>query len=224
MFEKIKAHHAEFKAEQARIEARTEKQREAGERASEMAELRSLLALAHGQGLDDVDAVVLKKGEIAVAQIAKVSLIEERRSAGHYVGGSQGVSFPIGHVGRSSIRYHVGATRGHYVQGESISTAVDHGTLTITNQRFIYLGQKKSVECQFAKLLGIQHGDGGLTISVSNRQKATQVFFGKKLDDWVAIRLHIALALFEGEADAVAADFQVELDELQKVEDEAAAS
>jgi hypothetical protein len=61
-------------------------------------------------------------------------------------------------------------------------------------------GAKKTAECAVAKLLGIQHGAGGLSISVSNRQQPMVAHFGTHLDDWVSNHLSIAMALFNGDA------------------------
>jgi hypothetical protein len=55
-------------------------------------------------------------------------------------------------------------------------------------------GPKKTAEGAFAKLLGIQHGAGGLSISVSNRQQPMVSHFGTHLDDWVSNHLSIARA------------------------------
>jgi hypothetical protein len=171
------------------------------ERAAQIAELQALLSLAQGESSPMVDALLMKKGEIGVAQIGNAGLIEEVKGAGHWSGSSQGVSLPIGKIAGRSVRYRVGATRGHYVQGVPVATAVDVGTLSITNQRIVYQGSKKSVECLFSKLLGIQHAPGGITLSVSNRQKTTTIQFGAAIDDWVNNRLGIALALFNDDVE-----------------------
>jgi len=62
--------------------------------------------------------------------------------------------------------------RGHYVSGAPTPTAIDNGTVYVTNQRVIFQGSKQTRECKFAKLLGVQHDDveGSTTLSVSNRQ------------------------------------------------------
>ena len=110
------------------------------ERAAQIAELQALLSLAQGESSPMVDALLMKKGEIGVAQIGNAGLIEEVKGAGHWSGSSQGVSLPIGKIAGRSVRYRVGATRGHYVQGVPVATAVDVGTLSITNQRIVYQG------------------------------------------------------------------------------------
>ncbi len=178
-------------------------------------ELRGLVSVASGHSAEGVTALVLTPGEVGVAQISHVSLVEERKGAGQWKGGSQGVSFPIGRIAGRPVRYRVGQTRGHYVQGEPTPTAVDTGILTITSQRIVYQGTNRTAECRFAKLLGIQHGEGGLTVSVSNRQKPMIVHFGVALDDWVSNRLTIALALYHGDAAATVAQLESQIRELE---------
>jgi hypothetical protein len=92
---------------------------------------------------------------------------------------------------------------------------LDGGTLTITNQRIVYQGAKKTAECAFTKLLGIQQGAGGLSISVSNRQKPTVVHFGTALDDWVSNRPSIAMALFNGNAGEATNQLKSQIAELE---------
>jgi hypothetical protein len=79
----------------------------------------------------------------------------------------------------------------------------------------VFYGSKKTAECAFSKLLGIQHGEGGLTISVSNRQKPTVVYFGTAIDDWVSNRLSVALALFNGDSGELVTQIQSQIAELE---------
>lgn len=76
-------------------------------------------------------------------------------------------------------------------------------------------GSKKTAECAFAKLLGIQHRAGGLSISVSNRQQPMVAHFGTHLDDWVPNHLSIAMALFIGDAGDTVTQRQAQIDELE---------
>jgi hypothetical protein len=215
VFEKHKEEQALKRAQAEQVEAEATKAAALEEWTKQIQELRGLLAVASGQSASGITSLILKKDEIAVAQITNVGYIEDRKGAGEWKGASQGVSFPIGHIAGRPVRYRVSGSRGHYVQGASVPTAVDTGTLTITNQRIVYQGAKKTAECAFAKLLGIQHGAGGLTISVSNRQKPTVVYFGTAIDDWVSNRLSIALALFNGDANDTVAQLQSQIAELE---------
>jgi len=159
--------------------------------------------------------LVLKPGEAVFASVSNASLVEDLRGPGHYAGGSQGVSIPIGSIGGRSVRYRVGASRGHFVQGELHPEGVDTGTLFVTNQRIVFVGSKKTVECAFSKLVSVNVGGGDIFVSVSNRQKVTRVHFGSKLDGWVHLRVTLALAIAHGQADQLAQQLQAQLNELE---------
>jgi hypothetical protein len=100
---------------------------------------------------------MLGNDERVFLQVAPVALIEDRVRGGHYEGRSQGVSIPIGSIGGHAVRYHVGANKGHYVQGAPTPTAIDQGTVLITNKRVVFEGAKQTRECLFTKLIGFQH-------------------------------------------------------------------
>ena len=159
------------------------------------------------------DGVLLGPGETAFLQIADTELVEERRGRGTYVGHSQGVSLPVARVGGRQIRYRVGATRGHYVQGEPTPTAVDTGTTTITSSRVVFRGAAQTRECAFAKLIGFDHdsASGSTTFSVSNRQKPTTLQYGPACAATVEFRLDLALAHFRGTVDEFVAGLEADL-------------
>lgn len=118
-----------------------------------------LLQLAEGFAGTTTSDIVLGPGEALFFKVTGAGLIEERAGKGHWQGGSAGVSVPIGSIGGRSVRYRVGATRGHYVQGAPVLTAIDHGTVFITNRRVVFSGARQTRECAFAKLIGFEHDD-----------------------------------------------------------------
>ena len=153
--------------------------------------------------------LLLHRGEALVAKLTNVGLIEERKGPGHWQGRSSGLSVPIGTLGGHAVRYHLGASKGHYVQGTPHPSAIDTGTVFITNQRLVFEGHAQTRECAFAKLLGYQHGaDGSTTLSVSNRQRPVTIFYGTAVSGWVQLRLDLALAHFRGEVPALAQRLQ----------------
>jgi hypothetical protein len=174
----------------------------------------ALQAAATRQGSASSD-ILLKSGEAVFASISNASLVEDRRGAGHYAGHSSGFSIPVGSVGGRSIRYKVGASKGHYVQGDLHPEAIDHGKLIVTNQRVLFLGSKKTIECLFAKLVSANVADGELALSVSNRQKVTRIHYGSKLDGWVHLRLTLAMSIARGDSQAFAAQLEAQLNELE---------
>jgi hypothetical protein len=96
---------------------------------------------------------VLKLGESLYATLSQASLVEERAGQGHFVARNAGVSVPIGSLGGHAIRYRVGATRGHYVSAPPVPTAIDTGTVYVTDRRVVFTGSKQTRECAYAKLL-----------------------------------------------------------------------
>lgn len=164
------------------------------------------------------DEIMLKSGEHLVAKVAGANLIEDRRGRGTYQGASHGVSFPIASIGGRTIRYRVGQTRGHFVQGDPVPTAIDTGTCFITNQRIIFQGAKQTRECLFSKLIGVQHDDqtGTTVVSVSNREKPTTIYYGPRISGWFDFRVDLALAQFRGTVDQLVAQLQHDLDTVEQ--------
>ncbi|MDQ6803917.1 MAG: hypothetical protein M3065_02870 [Actinomycetota bacterium] len=86
-----------------------------------------------------------------------------------YRGGGSGISVPIG----LGVRVRTGGFRGRsVVVGTSLEPA-DTGTLSVTSQRILYDGQKKTQESRFDRLVAIEAFNDGVRIAVSNRQNAS---------------------------------------------------
>ena len=167
-------------------------------------EQAAAVTLAQSYAGEPTTELVLRPGEAVFAKITNVGLIELRKGAGQWRGRSSGVSIPVGTLGGRTVRYRIGATRGHYVQGTPHPTAVDTGTLFITNQRLVFQGHSQTRECLFSKLVGYEHADdGSTTVSVSNRQRPVTIHYGPKLNGWVRLRLDLALAHFRHEVPAL---------------------
>jgi hypothetical protein len=172
-----------------------------------------LLRLAMGFAGIATNEIILSPGEALFFKVTGAALIEERAGKGHWQGGSAGVSIPIGSVHGRSVRYRVGTTRGHYVQGAPTLTAIDHGNVFVTNRRIIFVGSRQTRECAFAKLIGFEHDDkaGSTTFAVSNRQKPTTVHYGPEVAPHFDFRLDLALAHFRGATAALVAQLQHDL-------------
>jgi hypothetical protein len=167
-------------------------------------EQAAALTLAQTFAGEPSTQLVLRAGEAVFATVANASLIEPRKGPGQWQGRSSGVSIPVGSLGGRSVRYRVGASRGHYVQGAPHPTAIDTGTFFITNQRLVFEGHAQTRECPFAKLLGYEHADdGSTTVAVSNRQRPVTVHYGANLNGWVRLRLDLALAHFRQDVPAL---------------------
>ena len=170
-----------------------------------------LLQLAETFNGLPTNEIVLGPGEALFYKVAGAALLDAR-STGHWEGTSSGFSVPIG----GGVRYRVGATRGHYVQGEPVLAAIDHGTVYVTNRRVVFTGPKQTREAAFAKLVGYQHDDqsGATTVSVSNRQKPVTVHYGSGLSAAFDFRLDLALAHYRGTTEALVAQLRQDLAKL----------
>ena len=126
-----------------------------------------LAASLHTNGPQPIESpLILKRGEQASLSVpASLARQQTRRQ---WVGGSQGVSFPIGHTG---IRYRVGSFRGHPVEQQSL-VRLDTGTLVVTNQRLAFIGATKSTSVAFAKLLHVECYSDALAVFLEGREKA----------------------------------------------------
>lgn len=177
--------------------------------------LEHALDLARSFNGETSDLLLLKKGEAVFATVTNASLVEERRGAGHYEGRSAGVSVPIGKLGGHEVRYRVGATRGHYQQAPPQPSAVDTGTVVVTNQRVAFIGSRQTRECEFSKLVAAQHeADGTSVLSVSNREKPLVIHYGAQLAGWFRFRFDLAMAHFQGTVDQLIAQLQHQLGEV----------
>lgn len=170
-------------------------------------ELLHCLELAKGGGstaADDPDGLIplmLKAGEQVFTIAQGAGLVEPRRLPGQWVGRSQGVSVRIA----KGLTYRVGANRGTYQQGAEVPTAIDFGTITVTNQRVVFQGAKQTREWLYSKMLGFQHDpDAPVTyLQVSNRQKTSGFLYDEANAPKVRLRLAVALAWADGDASEV---------------------
>lgn len=100
---------------------------------------------------------------------------ETGRTASQYVGGSSGVSIPVG----GGVRFKVGAQRGTIIPGTEMQMDKDQGVVMLTNERLVFTGPVKSQEWKFDKLLMLStsEDESDYYISVSNRKTNSGVRF-----------------------------------------------
>lgn len=110
--------------------------------------------------------LMAKKGEVvhleAPAALMKEVAVHEWR------GGSQGVSFRVA----KGVRYRVGATRGHLVTVGTELQIADQGVLSVTSKRVAYLGNRKTLDMPYTRVIGMNLYSDGIQFSLSNRQNA----------------------------------------------------
>lgn len=117
--------------------------------------------------------LVLKKGE--QAYLSWPAGLARHVSKTTFVGGSQGMSVPIGHTG---IRYRLGSFRGHPVTQDVIKR-LDDGTLVLTNQRLVFIGASRSTSTPLAKLLHVEVYTDGLGVFQEGRENPNIYLIGQ---------------------------------------------
>lgn len=88
--------------------------------------------------------IQLQRGELDYFSHS-AKLLEERVVRSQYGGGSQGISFRL----MRGVSYRVGQSRGS-IQSERAMVPISHGDFIITNQRLIFVGDRKSINAPFA--------------------------------------------------------------------------
>jgi hypothetical protein len=117
--------------------------------------------------------LVLKRGE--QAYLSWPASLARHVSKTTFVGGSQGMSFPIGHTG---IRYRLGTFRGHPVTQDVIKR-IDNGTLVLTSQRLVFIGASKSIATPLSKLLHVEVYTDGLGVFQEGRENPNIYLIGQ---------------------------------------------
>jgi len=182
--------------------------------------LTEVIELARsGEGASTSTDLALHEGEHLLLQVASSSLIEDRRGPARWQGGSQGISFPIGSIGGRSVRYRVGKTRGHSIQGEPVATAIDLGDLYVTNERAVFRGAKQTRVAPRSKLVSAHtEADGTVRLATSNREMVTVVRTGGEIAWIVDTRIQLGIAEYQRTVDHFLETMQTELETVRAVE------
>jgi hypothetical protein len=130
---------------------------------------------AASEGKDSVPNTLMQKAGEHTLWSATGIFHETGRTASQYVGGSTGVSVPIG----GGIRFRVGAMKGQVVPGIELQVDKDQGVVMLTTERLIFTGPIHTREWNFDKLLQLSTTDdeSDYFISVSNFKKTSGVRF-----------------------------------------------
>jgi hypothetical protein len=110
--------------------------------------------------------LMTKAGEEVYLEIGAELLKEV--SIREWQSGSTGFSFRI----VKGVRYHVGQTRGKSVVVGTELKIEDVGLLAISSKRIAFMGEQKTLEIPFAKLMNLDVYADGIRLHASNRQRA----------------------------------------------------
>jgi hypothetical protein len=117
--------------------------------------------------LEEGESRLMRKRDEVVHLETPAGLLKEVTKRG-YSGGYAGFSFRIA----KGVRFHTGGTRGQSIVLGTELQVEDSGTLVISSTRVVFMGQRKSLEMPFAKMLGLEVFTDGIRFNVSNRQRA----------------------------------------------------
>ncbi|RJO72534.1 hypothetical protein D5S18_22440 [Nocardia panacis] len=152
--------------------------------------------------------VLLRAGESALWDCS-AQLIEPRRQRGYYAGRSSGVSVRV----TKGVWYRSGSSRGQYIPGPELQTAVDEGRAVITTARVVFTGSRTTREWRYDKLVGVDADPAqtAVLLHVINRQKVSGLVIGAQAPVFHSY-LDIALDILERGNHTVARELQARAD------------
>ncbi len=127
------------------------------------------------------NAVLLKRGERAVAVIPGVTL-KEPRSVRKTYGGGGGPSIRIA----KGVYFRTGGFASRSESHEEIKE-IDSGTLTLTNRRLVFTGRKRTVNVPLGKIVGMEPYRDAVAINRDGKQR-TEYYTGI---DNVHLTIHV---------------------------------
>ena len=130
--------------------------------------------------------IMLKKGETVHAEM-HAGLLKEVKVR-EYQGGYSGFSFRIA----KGVRYHTGGTRGRLVVVDTKLETQDEGILSITSQRVVYMGSRKTLEMPYKKLVNLNVFTDGVQLHLSNRKNPPMFRLSDGSGDVVAAIVNVA--------------------------------
>ncbi|MHB8330549.1 MAG: DUF2510 domain-containing protein [Acidimicrobiales bacterium] len=153
--------------------------------------------------------VQLKHSEHALLVLPGARLIEPRWLPGHWVGANTGMGFRI----NRGPRRRAGGTRRPYGRSGELPAAADAGVVTVTDHRVVFTGPRHAREWAFAEVLGYHHSDGPpwTAFPTRGRDRASGVLYDDAHADDFRFSLALGMARFHGSTDALVAELQAEL-------------
>ncbi|HYA69492.1 MAG TPA: hypothetical protein VED63_12240, partial [Acidimicrobiales bacterium] len=171
----------------------------------------------HAQGSTNADdasiPVALRADEHALLVLQGVELIEPRRMPGHWVGASNGFTF---HVARREDPGE-GKGTGHVVEGESVATPIDTGSVTVTDRRVVFTGAREAREWDFEHTVGFHNYDAPpwTALPVAGRDKISGVRYPQEASEGFRFALALGMARARGNAGSLIADLNEQLARLE---------
>jgi len=150
---------------------------------------RLVIAKVNDGRLETIESphLMAKAGEMVHAETAAALMKEV--TIREFQGESSGVSFRIA----KGVRYHVGGLRGRSVAVGTELAVQDTGALSVSSTRAVFLGQQKTLEFLYAKLVGLEVFDDGIRFNVTNRQTASLIRLDMGMGQVIAATINAAM-------------------------------
>jgi len=151
---------------------------------------RLAVASANAGRLGEVEEpqrILPKRGEIVHLQTESALLKEV--AIRQWQGGSSGVSFRIA----KGVSYRTGQVKGRSVVIGSEIRVEDTGVLSVTSTRVAFLGDRKTVDIPYTKLVGLDVFSDGVTLRSSSRQNAVVMRLNEGYGELVAATINAAM-------------------------------
>jgi len=137
--------------------------------------------------IESPERIIPKKGEIVHLQ-THAALLKEV-AVREWQGGSAGFSFRVA----KGVSFRTGQVKGRsVVVGSEIKTD-DVGALTVTSTRICFLGDRKTVDIPYTKLVGLDVFSDGVTLRSSSRQNAVVLRVTEGYGEVVAATVNAAM-------------------------------
>jgi len=112
--------------------------------------------------------VILKKDESLHLWRDTVTLYQKKSESYSIGGGSLGISMPSGIKG---VRIHPRVYGGRIRETRKVLQPIDSGDFILTNQRFIFRGQEKSIDVSLKKISSVDIVGGLVSIARQGKEK-----------------------------------------------------
>lgn len=123
----------------------------------------------------NVSSILLQKNERAVSVMTAVGL-REPRSVRITSGTYGGPSFRVA----KGVYFRTGTSRSYSESHEELKD-IDGGDFTITNQRIVFAGARKTINIPFKKIIGIEAFSNSLIVHKDGRERAQHFIWPENL-------------------------------------------
>ena len=128
--------------------------------------------------------------EEALFDVTNVELLEFKSTGSSYSGAHAGISFPL--FGR--IRGNVGGSQGQITRNPEALLAVDTGTVKVTSDRIIFIGEKEARVFELDKVLDFELGPNGLWVKLALSNKTKREGFQHMALDQITLGMAFGVA------------------------------